>query len=145
MSNTRGILSSAPSRKSLDGNEVPAAVHEVSMSGGFAALLADLERRRLDAERHQATAPVAAVIGAVLEDLRAAIPAGAASAPPPAPRAPDAEPAHLLTPEQAATRLGVTRRWLYRNAKTLPFTRRLSRRALRFDAAGLGRWVASRR
>jgi predicted DNA-binding transcriptional regulator AlpA len=51
----------------------------------------------------------------------------------------------LLTPEVAAQRLGQTRRWLYRHAKTLPFARRLSRKALRFSERGLERWLAARR
>jgi predicted DNA-binding transcriptional regulator AlpA len=56
-----------------------------------------------------------------------------------------AEPDRLLTPEEAANRLGQTRRWLFRHAKTLPFARRLSRKALRFSERGLERWLAARR
>lgn len=51
----------------------------------------------------------------------------------------------LLTPREAASRLGVTRRWLYRHATELPFTRRLSRRSLRFSEAGLARFLAQKR
>jgi len=51
----------------------------------------------------------------------------------------------LLTPEDAAASLGVTVTWLYRHARTLPFTRRLSRKALRFSEAGLHRWLAGRK
>jgi excisionase family DNA binding protein len=51
----------------------------------------------------------------------------------------------LLTVVEAAALLRVTRRWLYRHAKKLPFTRRLSRKALRFSRDGLERWVATRR
>ena len=40
---------------------------------------------------------------------------------------------HFLTTEEAATLLNVKSRWLYRNARRLPFTRRLSRKALRFS------------
>lgn len=54
-------------------------------------------------------------------------------------------PERLLTPEEAAARLGVTRRYLYRHAKALPFARRLSRKTLRFDARGLAKWLAARR
>lgn len=50
----------------------------------------------------------------------------------------------LLTPEEAATFLGTTPRWLYRHARRLPFTRRLSRKALRFSEAGLRRWLAAK-
>lgn len=52
---------------------------------------------------------------------------------------------HLLNPEETATRLGVTVRWLYRHAKQLPFTRRLSRKALRFSEQGLQCWLAPKR
>lgn len=54
------------------------------------------------------------------------------------------ETAVLLTVEQAAERLGVARTWLYRHAASLPFTRKLGHRTLRFDAAGLQKWVAQR-
>ncbi len=52
---------------------------------------------------------------------------------------------HLLTPEEAAGKLNVKLCWLYRHAKTLPFTRRLSRKALRFSESGLLRWQAARK
>jgi predicted DNA-binding transcriptional regulator AlpA len=51
----------------------------------------------------------------------------------------------LLTPEQAAALLGMAPRWLYRHAGSLPFTRRLSRKALRFSEAGLRRWLSVKR
>lgn len=50
----------------------------------------------------------------------------------------------LLTVEEAAARLGLSADWLYRHAKSLPFTRRPARRALRFSEAGLGRWMVAR-
>jgi predicted DNA-binding transcriptional regulator AlpA len=50
----------------------------------------------------------------------------------------------LLTPAEAAERLGVTPTWMYRHARTLPFTRRLSRKVLRFSESGLRRWQAAR-
>ncbi len=58
-------------------------------------------------------------------------------------------PAHsmddrLLTPEKAAERLGMSVRWMYRHSNTLPFTRRLSRKALRFSEAGLRKWQSTR-
>ena len=56
---------------------------------------------------------------------------------------PDAE--RLLGPPEAAALLGVTVTWLYRHAGQLPFTRRLSRKALRFSVAGLRRWLAARK
>jgi predicted DNA-binding transcriptional regulator AlpA len=48
---------------------------------------------------------------------------------------------HLLTLPQAAAALGVSIRWLHRHHRQLPFTRRLSRRVLRFSELGLRRWV----
>lgn len=59
-------------------------------------------------------------------------------------RDPSAED-RLLKPEEAAAILGVTPRWLYRHAAHLPFTRRLSRKCLRFSDAGLRRWQAAKR
>lgn len=53
--------------------------------------------------------------------------------------------AGLLMPEEAASRLSVSVRWLYRHAGNLPFTRKLSRKVLRFDEAGLERWLKDQR
>lgn len=50
-----------------------------------------------------------------------------------------------LTVGEAAELLGVKPSWLYRHSAKLPFTRRLSRRALRFSEKGLRRWLESRR
>ena len=50
----------------------------------------------------------------------------------------------LLTAVEAATVLGVSRRWLYGHAHGLPFAKHLSRRALRFSEAGLRRWLERR-
>jgi predicted DNA-binding transcriptional regulator AlpA len=51
----------------------------------------------------------------------------------------------LLTAEQAAALLSVSTDWMYRHAAGLPFTKRLSRKALRFSKAGLLRWRAGRK
>jgi predicted DNA-binding transcriptional regulator AlpA len=51
----------------------------------------------------------------------------------------------LLTPEEAAAQLRISLRWLYRHWKALPFARKLAPKVLRFDRAGLERWVASKR
>ena len=56
-----------------------------------------------------------------------------------------AENDRLLGVEEAASALGVTKRWLYRHAGNLPFTRRLSRKALRFSEVGLKRWIRAKR
>lgn len=51
----------------------------------------------------------------------------------------------LLTPTEAAAHLAVSVRWLYRNFDQLPFSRRLTRRTLRFSEAGIARYLAQRR
>ncbi len=145
MSETRRILNSAPSCNAPSGNGLPTAVLEMSTTPELLGLLlADLERQRTDAERAQATAPIAAVLAAVLEDLRCAV----SVAPVRTPIQTDPSDAQgqpgLLTPAQAAERLGVSIRWLYRHANSLPFVRRLTRRALRFDSKGLERWITAR-
>jgi excisionase family DNA binding protein len=50
----------------------------------------------------------------------------------------------LLTVADAARLLNVGEDWIYRRAGRLPFTRRLSRKALRFSKAGLLKWRAAR-
>jgi predicted DNA-binding transcriptional regulator AlpA len=47
----------------------------------------------------------------------------------------------LLNVEEAAERLGVATAWLYRHHKSLPFTRKLGHRTLRFDSRALQRWA----
>ena len=56
-----------------------------------------------------------------------------------------AEKETLLTPEQAAAMIGVDKKWLYRHSKQLPFIRRLSKKNIRFNEAGLKRWLATRK
>jgi predicted DNA-binding transcriptional regulator AlpA len=68
-----------------------------------------------------------------------ASPAGAANSRPEAPAAD-----HGLTPHEAATRLGVTVPWLYRNHQRLPFAKKLSRKCLRFSEVGLEKWLATK-
>lgn len=60
-----------------------------------------------------------------------------------APVAPLAAP-DLLTVDQAAARLGICPGTLYRQAKLYPFTRKISHRVLRFDAAELAAWLRTR-
>lgn len=50
----------------------------------------------------------------------------------------------LLTAEQVATILGVTKRWVERRTRRLPFARRLSAHAVRYSEAGLRRWISNR-
>lgn len=54
-------------------------------------------------------------------------------------------PDKLLTAEEAAERLSVDKRWVYRKADSLPFTRRLGTGTLRFSSRGLERWKESRK
>jgi predicted DNA-binding transcriptional regulator AlpA len=54
-------------------------------------------------------------------------------------------PTDLLTVGEAAAALRISPRWLYRHAKTLPFTRKLSRKVLRFSRSGITRWLATKR
>jgi len=56
-----------------------------------------------------------------------------------------AEGDRLLNPEEAAEILNVDVRWLYRHSKKLPFTRKLSRKALRFSRRGLLRWKEAKK
>ncbi len=59
--------------------------------------------------------------------------------------APISDKDKLLTPEEAAELLSVKVSWLYRNWQRLPFARKLSRKALRFNESGLRRWQVTRR
>lgn len=85
----------------------------------------------------EAAAQVAALQGRLADALRA-LPDS-----PPAARTPT--PERLLSVTEAAGRLGVTARWLYRNARRLPFARKLTRRTLRFHEAGLERYIREKR
>ena len=49
-----------------------------------------------------------------------------------------------LTADEAAKMLGMKKSWLYRHSGKLPFTRRLSRRAIRFSEKGIRRWLETR-
>jgi excisionase family DNA binding protein len=57
------------------------------------------------------------------------------------------EPAReiLIDADEAATRLGMSKDWLYRHARRLPFTRRMGSRSVRFSETGLERWLAHQR
>jgi len=61
----------------------------------------------------------------------------------PSPAGPPA-PEWALTAAEAARKLGKSRRWLFEHAAELPFIRRVSRKTLVADEAGLKRWIASR-
>lgn len=62
----------------------------------------------------------------------------------PSERASDDGGDRLLTAEEVARMLGVTKRWVQRRARRLPFSRRISVRSVRYSEAGLKRWMANR-
>jgi predicted DNA-binding transcriptional regulator AlpA len=49
----------------------------------------------------------------------------------------------LLDVDEAAQRLGVTRQWLYRRTRTLPFAVRLAGK-VRYSSAGIQHFIANR-
>jgi hypothetical protein len=55
------------------------------------------------------------------------------------------EETNWLSVEEAAAKIGRSPRWFYRNAKRLPFLKRLSRKVLLVSEAGMMRWVASQK
>ena len=105
----------------------------------LAALRADLERRAILADAEQSQAPVANIYRLVLAELATltGAPTSSGNGHPPAPDV-------LLTVQEAAARLHVTPKWLYRHARALPFARHLGPKTLRFEAAGLASWAARR-
>jgi len=91
------------------------------------------------------TAHEAAAALVEVATIQAALVARLQVASPSATRNETAKDGRLLTPVQAAERLGVTVRWLYRHADQLPFTRRLGRKTVRFLESGLERHIRERR
>jgi hypothetical protein len=59
-----------------------------------------------------------------------------AAAPPPPPLVEE----QYVSAEEGARLLGVTRRWIYRNKRRLPFVRPLSRKVLQISLPALRRW-----
>lgn len=51
----------------------------------------------------------------------------------------------LMDAEEAAKMLSVSPDWIYRNAKKLPFTRKLGPKMLRFSSQGIHKWLATRK
>ncbi|MBI4489181.1 MAG: helix-turn-helix domain-containing protein [Deltaproteobacteria bacterium] len=51
----------------------------------------------------------------------------------------------LLTAHEAAQMLSVSPDWLYRNARKLPFSRKLGPKMLRFSRLGIEKWIAPRK
>jgi len=50
----------------------------------------------------------------------------------------------LMNVQEAASKLGVSVDWIYRNAAKLPFTVRLGPRRLRFSTKGINKFIQSR-
>jgi excisionase family DNA binding protein len=50
----------------------------------------------------------------------------------------------LLTIDQVAQRLSVSREWVYRNGKRLGFTRKLGPKMVRFSESGLQKWLKAK-
>jgi predicted DNA-binding transcriptional regulator AlpA len=53
-------------------------------------------------------------------------------------------PDRLLSADEVADALGVTKRWVQRRARRLPFSRQLSQHAVRYSESGLRRWLENR-
>ncbi|MDH3444436.1 MAG: hypothetical protein OEN50_10965 [Deltaproteobacteria bacterium] len=51
----------------------------------------------------------------------------------------------LLQADEAAKLLSVSEDWLYRNAKKLPFARKLGPKMLRFSSLGIQKYLATRK
>ena len=105
--------------------------------------MADL-RELLDDPRRagQLSAVEAARLLVELATLQAAIAARFGAAPVNvAPVASTSEGDRLLTAEEVAERLQRSVDWVYRQAKHWPFTRRLTRRTVRFSEVGLHRFL----
>lgn len=106
-------------------------------SEGFEASLRDL------AEQFDAL-PAAALPAAVtaVAALLASVASRAIGSQPSA--RPEAQVAdENLSVEEAARRLGISKDYVYRHARRLPFTRRVGRRLL-FSSRGLAAWMAQR-
>jgi predicted DNA-binding transcriptional regulator AlpA len=51
----------------------------------------------------------------------------------------------LMDAEEASKLLGMSRHWLYRHGKKLPFTRKLGPKNLRFSYQGIQKYLATRK
>jgi predicted DNA-binding transcriptional regulator AlpA len=60
-------------------------------------------------------------------------------------RAPEQDADRLLSAEEAAEMLSMSTDWLYRNARKLPFTRKVGPKMLRCSQRGIIKWLESRK
>ncbi len=127
-------MSSVPNLKCSGWRSRAQGVESVTLT----ELVTRLEQRAVDAEAIHATAPVATIFRQVLSELEALNPNVIAK--PPAPSLDD----RWLTARDVAARLGCSPRYVYSHAESFPFTVKLGKRAVRFSAAGLDRWLARR-
>jgi predicted DNA-binding transcriptional regulator AlpA len=110
-----------------------------SVEGSLVTL--DLDRLMADVDRLPAD-QLPGAIGA-LESVKARAWARLVN-PVPAETSPD-DADKTVDVHGAAQLLGMSPTWVYRHADTLPFTRRVGGRALRFSVAGIRRYLAARR
>ena len=117
-----------------------AMADRLGAQGALADLLADPTRAQdLAPERAAALLAQLAALQAALAARLQVMPVAVAHA------EERADTDRLLTVQQAAEALNVTVGWMYRHAPKLPFTRKLSRRLLRFSGHGLRAWADKQR
>ena len=103
-------------------------------------MIPDLARVAAEAEPEE----LPALVGALAQAQAVAL--ARLTTPHPEPSLVSEAPGELLTPAQAAEAIGgVSPKWLYRHTKGLRFRRDLSRKVVRFERAGLLRWMATKR
>lgn len=113
------------------------------MSAELATLAAD--PARVDEVQAEALPALIGETEALRARLWARLQAASSPAVAASPARPTDQPDRMLTAEEAAELLGVSKRWIYRKAEELPFTRRLSENTLRFSERGLNRWKERKR
>jgi len=104
----------------------------------LAELRAKLESRAIEAEALHATAPLADTLRWVLGQLDASNGSAANG------NGHKGESVQLVTVQEAAERLNVPPRWIYRHADSLPFVRRLGPKTMRCEVDGMAKWAAKR-
>lgn len=107
-------------------------------SDGPGSLLA---RQVLRAVAEAPRAELPALVGALAQAQAVAL---ARLTTPDAPASDAQAPTRLLALDEAERLTGMTRRWLLRHTRGLRFRHSLSRKAVRFEEAGLLRWIRGR-
>ena len=95
-----------------------------------AELLADLERRATEAEAMNTRAPVKDVIRTLIQEVRELDETPTRTA----------KDRHISVAE-AADRIGMSKRWIYAHAGTLPFVRKNGGRSVRCSERDLERYM----